>query len=132
MTFFLISSSALAAHECTGNYVIFQIGVGASQAYGLYYYGWLLAAIWLGYRQLKNGRLPKKSSQAVVGLIVGYFIFLIPTGIANTVTPASRDGIPSIMCGFAIFFALILALHITPLVTTPRTGTAKKDNAPRS
>jgi hypothetical protein len=34
--------------------------------------------------------------------------------VANTVKPETRQGIPSVMCGFAVLFALILAGYILP------------------
>jgi hypothetical protein len=39
---------------------------------------------------------------------------LIPTGIANSVKPETRAGIPSIMCGFAVIFAILLVVYIAP------------------
>lgn len=114
MSYFLFSPTAFAGHECTGNYVIFQIGINAARAYGTYYYGWLLAAILIGWRWMTSAKYDKKVRQQVAALIIGYLVFLIPTGIANTVKPETRAGIPSIMCGFAVLFALILVLYITP------------------
>lgn len=116
MSYFLLSSTAFVGHECTGNYVIFQIGMNAARLYGLYYYGWLLTAMLIGYRWLTSGKYDKKVRQKIGALIGGYLIFLLPTGIANTVKPETRAGIPSIMCGFAVLFAFILALYIAPRV----------------
>lgn len=114
MTYFVASSNAFVGHECTGNYVIFQIGVNPSLAYGMYYYGWLLTALLVGYRWVTKAIMPKKVKAQVGALMAGYLVFLLPTGIANTVKPETRAGIPSIMCGFAVLFALILALYIAP------------------
>ncbi len=114
MGYFLASSTAFVGHECTGNYVIFQIGVNPALLYGMYYYGWLLTALVIGYRWLSKNKVDKKVQQQVGGLLAGYLVFLIPTGIANSVRPETRNGIPSIMCGFAVLFAFILALYIAP------------------
>ncbi len=114
MAYFLLSPTAFVGHECTGNYVIFQIGMAPARVYGLYYYGWLLAAMLIGYRLFTHSKTVKNIKQQVGGLLVGYLVFLVPTGIANTVKPETRAGIPSIMCGFAVLFALILALYIAP------------------
>lgn len=114
MSYFLLSPTAFVGHECTGNYVIFQIGMDAARLYGLYYYGWLLAAMLIGYRLLTNAKYEKTVRQQIGGLLAGYLVFLVPTGIANMVKPETRAGIPSIMCGFAVLFALILALYIAP------------------
>ena len=122
--FFLASQSAFTGHQCTGNYVIFQFSSQVTGAYGLYYYGWLLAGIGLGIHWANQLREKGKSSlkrlESVRALVVGYFVFLVPTAVANTVRPETRRGIPSIMCGFAIILALILALYIMPRVVELR------------
>jgi hypothetical protein len=116
--FFLFIPSAFQGYQCTGNYVIFQIGLNAARLYGLYYYGLLLAAIGLGMRwanQLKAaGKKSAKRLASVRGLIIGYLVFLVPTALANSVKPETRRGIPSIMCGFAVLFAIILTLYVLP------------------
>ncbi|MGH7241028.1 MAG: hypothetical protein ACREGB_01895 [Candidatus Saccharimonadales bacterium] len=125
VSFFLFSSEAFDGYACTGNYVIFQIGHGSAIVYGLYYYGWLLAALLLGARWA-NQLATKKSVEghrrleAVRGLMVGYLVFLVPTAAANTINPETRRGIPSVMCGFAVLFALILTLYILPRLAERR------------
>ena len=114
MGYFLASSTAFVGHECTGNYVIFQIGNTPALVYGMYYYGWLLTALIIGAQWLLKNKSNKLVRQQVSGLLLGYLVFLVPTGIANAVRPETRNGIPSIMCGFAVLFALILALYIAP------------------
>jgi hypothetical protein len=118
VAYFMTYSTAFIGYKCTGNYVIFQIGVGPAIAYGMYYYGWLLAAIILGMRWandlMQAGKKQLARMQAIRSLIVGYLVFLVPTALANTVKPETRQGIPSIMCGFAVIFALILAGYLLP------------------
>ncbi|TSC81996.1 MAG: hypothetical protein G01um101419_692, partial [Parcubacteria group bacterium Gr01-1014_19] len=46
--------------------------------------------------------------------IVGYLSFILPMGVIFVISPATREALASIMCGFAIIFALILALKIVP------------------
>ena len=122
--YFLASSTAFQGYACTGNYVIFQIGAKPALAYGLYYYGWLIAAIVLGLlwanRLQQAGKEQRSRLFAAQALVLGYLIFLVPTALANSVNPATRRGIPSIMCGFAVLFALILGLYILPLLGTVR------------
>lgn len=116
--FFLAYRTAFAGHECTGNYVIFQLGRQVGGAYSVYYFGWLLSGIGLGLRwadQLKaRGAKARDQLHSVQALVIGYLVFLVPTALANVVSPSTRSGIPSIMCGFAVLFALILALYILP------------------
>jgi hypothetical protein len=129
--YFLFASEAFQGYACTGNYVIFQIGNGPAVAYGLYYYGWLLTAMLLGVKwgqQLEEhtGKEARTRLDAVKGLIIGYLVFLIPTALANSVNPESRRGIPSVMCGFAVLFALILTFYILPRLAVQRRGVDAK------
>ena len=127
--YFLTYTTAFISYKCTGNYVIFQIGVGPAIAYGIYYYGWLAAAILIGVRWsselLAAGKKQQARLQAVRSLIIGYLVFLVPTLLANSIKPETRRGIPSVMCGFAIIFALILVLYLMPRVGQLRKAAAK-------
>ncbi len=125
MGFFLFSPAAFTSHQCTGNYVIMQFEEAWSVAYFAYYLGLLLVVIalsgqWISELKTK-GKLAKKRIQAMRALIFGYLVFIVPTGIAYAVNPETRDAIPSIACGFAVFFALVLGLYILP-----RQGKRKK------
>lgn len=112
--FFLLSPSVFDSTQCTGNYVIFQFDAMASYAYGLYYYGLLFVGMVASYNFSKSLANAKRS-QALKEFMYGYLVFIVPTAIANTLRPETTDAIPSIMCGFAIVFALILALRVLPL-----------------
>lgn len=116
IVYFMSYAHAFTGYQCTGNYVIFQLAVKSGGAYGMYYYGWLLTALVKAARWLRQAKLPKPQIQAIKGLAVGYLVFIVPTAIANTVKPETRQGIPSIMCGFAVLFALILVAYILPRV----------------
>lgn len=122
--YFLLMPHVFQGYQCTGNYVIFQLSQHASWAYSIYYYGWLFTAIGLGMRwsnQLsQKGKKVLLRLRTVQGLVIGYLVFLVPTALANTVRPETRSGIPSIMCGFAVLFALILTFYILPRSTHAR------------
>jgi hypothetical protein len=124
MTFFLLAPTAFTGHQCTGNYVIFQFSEKVTGIYSIYYYGWLLTSLVLGFRwanELKaEGKKALPRLQTVQGLILGYLIFLVPTALANTFRPQTSHGIPSVMCGFAVLMALILTLYITPRAAEPK------------
>lgn len=118
---FMLYPMAFVGHQCTGNYVIFQFSHRLGGIYaGTYYYAWLLIGVILGIlwsnEFIKKGKPARKKLETVRAMILGYLIFLVPTALANTVKPETRAGIPSIMCGFAVMFALILALYILPRV----------------
>lgn len=112
--YFLTASNVFNSYQCTGNYVIFQLSDIASRLYGLYYYGLLVVGIFLGADWLINNPKPKAKRKLIEALIIGYLVFLVPTVTVTTFFPDTRAAIPSIMCGFAIVFALILALYIAP------------------
>jgi hypothetical protein len=117
IAYFTVVPHVFHSYACTGNYVIFQIGKWPALAYGAYYYGWIAAVIVLGVRWMRNLRKGADAVRRKLGiqaLLIGYFIFLIPTAVANTVKPETRRGIPSVMCGFAVLFAIILTLYIVP------------------
>jgi len=116
MVFFLLATDVFTGHKCTGNYVIFQFSANVTGAYSVYYFGWLTAGIGLGAQWanelMAKGKAQLTRLQTVRGLIIGYLVFLVPSGLAMTFKPDSRRAIPSVLCGFAILLALILALYI--------------------
>jgi len=135
MIFFLTYHAAFIGHECTGNYVIFQMGPLGKMLYSLYYYGLLLMGIFLGIKwanQLKaKGKKYFDQLQTVRALIIGYLVFLVPTALAYSIKPADRKAIPSIMCGFAVIYALILTIYILPKATQMRIYSFR-DDTPKS
>lgn len=131
---FMLYPMAFIGHQCTGNYVIFQLGAKIGGTYALtYYYFWLFVGIVMGMRwadELKEkGKAALKRLESVRALIVGYLVFLVPTALANTVKPETRQGIPSIMCGFAVLFALILTLYILPRAAEQKVENTSHDHA---
>jgi len=114
IVYFLLYKQAFSGYECTGNYVIFQLGGLATALYAAYYYGWLGTAIVLGLRWRKQQKNNVRR-QAIRGLIIGYLVFLVPTSIAVIIDPTAMRGIPSIMCGFAVIFAVLLTFYVLPL-----------------
>ena len=128
ITYFLVSPSAFNGYECTGNYVIFQLGEVAAFLYGLYYYFWLFVALFIGYQFIKNAKIKKNTKLMTKSLMFGYLVFLVPTATVNYIKPETRAGIPSIMCGFAVFFALILAFKILPLAAKKKVPADKTAN----
>lgn len=110
IAYFLFVGPALSGHECMGNYVIFQMIPESTWLYTIYYYGLIIAGAWLCFRlqsQLKLG-------SALSGLAVGYILLMVPTTTVNLIDQNTIAGIPSIMCGFAVFLALALAFWVMP------------------
>jgi hypothetical protein len=116
IVFFLAFPAVFNNYQCTGNYVIFRLRPNAGGTFWVFYMGWLLVATVLGIRWAVQfiKRSETRRLRAVQGLIIGWLVFLVPTAIANIINPASREGIPSIMCGFAVLFAFILVLYVVP------------------
>jgi histidine kinase-like protein len=111
--FFLFSGQGMTGQQCLGNYVIFSIAPWSAKLYGIYYYG--LLAIGVGYSWQVSRYIKSKSKKmALIALAVGYLAFIIPTTAANLIDPSTIAGIPSIMCGFAVILAIILATIVVP------------------
>ncbi|HTB49062.1 MAG TPA: hypothetical protein VK712_03190 [Verrucomicrobiae bacterium] len=116
--FFLAYPDVFANYQCTGNYVVFHLRPHAGGLYWLYYMGWIFTSMFLGVQWANEFKRRGEASKlkVVQALIIGWLVFLVPTAAANIVSPSTRSGIPSVMCGFAVLFALILALYILPRV----------------
>lgn len=112
--YFLAAEDVFQGYACTGNYVIFQLNHMAGLIYQTYYFGLMFLSIGLSVFWLNKHKKSKNKKKLIQALIVGYLVFLVPTAVVNAFLPDTRSGIPSIMCGFAVIFALILTLYITP------------------
>lgn len=124
-SFFMFVPHAFEGHACMGNYVIFQVTEYAGGLYAIYYYGWLFAALylaWKGIKELKKSRAKKsqRTRQALGALATGYLLFIVPTVAVNIVSPETTQGIPSIMCGFAVLLAILLVGVALPNSATRR------------
>lgn len=113
--FFLFVGQGMHAQQCLGNYVLFHIAPYALLPYFFYYYGWLILTIhmaWMARAHVKDA----KTKLALAWLVIGYLSFMVPTLIVNMIDQSTIQGIPSIMCGFAILWALALLFKVAPLV----------------
>ena len=90
---FGFSENAFSGNQCVSNYVIFRLHDYIGYAYSAYYYGILLLGIWLAMRFGEKAK-KKHEKEALYAMIVGYLVFLLPTAIANTISPATMAGIP--------------------------------------
>ncbi len=108
-----LSSSAFSGHVCAGNYAIFQLVHPLGGLYFIYYYSWLLLGI--GLSLFFSIKAKQQAREMLILQVFGYLSFLLPTGIVNAVNPNTISGLPSVMCGFAVIYAIILALGIVPM-----------------
>ena len=126
IAYYLFATNGVSAEFCRDNYSVFNVPEIASWIYGLYYYGWLIAALVVGIRTIilrKRGSLilPKEQISALKWLMFGYVAFMLPTTIVNIINPATIEGIPSIMCGFAVIMAAVLLLAVAPRILIKKT-----------
>jgi len=113
VAYFALHAGSLTGHACLGNYIMFQVNESATWLYAVYYYGWVIMGTLLGWLWAKEST-QKVRRQALNGFAWGFAAFLIPTTTVNLLNPTTTNGIPSIMCGFAVLFALILSLWVMP------------------
>lgn len=118
---YIFLTEAVQYEACRANYSVFNSPSGLSELFGLYYYGWMLIGIWYSMKQVNllkksNAEENSKTISALTWLAVGYLTFILPTTIVNIINPATIEGIPSIMCGFAVFLAFILVGFVSPRV----------------
>ncbi len=110
--YFVFVTQAISGETCYANYVVFDVAKASVLAYALYYYGWMLLAIGLGWTWSRSMEPQKRP--AVFALIGGYVLFIAPTTTLNIIDPSTISGIPSIMCGFAVILAFVLTLKVAP------------------
>jgi hypothetical protein len=112
-SWFLILTNSLTSHVCQGNYVIFGVQPQVTYLYAIYYYGLVVGGLLLS-AILASKTSDKKLKYALLGMSLGYAGFIIPTTSANLVNPTTIQGIPSIMCGFAVTLALVIVMIVLP------------------
>lgn len=111
--FFLSVGSSLEAAACLGNYVIFEMTKGSVWLYAVYYYGLLIGGVWLCDKLAKQTK-DQNIKSALYALAIGYSAFILPTATVNLIDPSTMAGIPSIMCGFAVIFAIVIVFWVLP------------------
>ncbi|HLH30498.1 MAG TPA: hypothetical protein VKY31_04810 [Terriglobia bacterium] len=112
--YFLFVPKAISGAICGGNYVIFNTSNDLYRLYGFYYLGFLLLGIWESVEKIASLKRRTAGKKALQWLIVGYISFMGPMGMLYVLLPVVRNAIASIMCGFALAFAFILAVKIVP------------------
>jgi hypothetical protein len=119
---FGLNSAAFVGHVCAGNYAVFQLASPLGGLYFAYYYFWLLFGIGLAWYYAD--KVKPNIRKALHLQIVGYVSFILPTSLVNAINPQTLEGIPSIMCGFAVTYAMVLVFGIVPLVLKRRDNIA--------
>lgn len=116
---FLLDPAATGRPECMGNYVLVQIAPGwFSLLYEAYYFLFILLAMAeMASRLMQRDPPPGPGfSKKLIGLMLaGYLSFTVPMAITGLMSPELRRATPSIMCGFALILAIVLAMYVAPL-----------------
>jgi hypothetical protein len=100
-------------HVCGGNYVIFQLKHSLGSLFFVYYHIWLFVAMYLASRYAKTAN--PSVAKALKAQIAGYATFIVPSSLINLLWPYTSHGLPSIMCGFAVIFAIVLVAYVIPV-----------------
>lgn len=116
---FGFSGLGLTGEQCEGNYVIFAANETGMWLFGTYYYVYLAIGTFLGFYWAAKTE-NKRTARSLRWLAVGYLVFILPTILVALLDPASRDAIPSVMCGFAVFLAITILLAVMPYGGTRR------------
>lgn len=98
---------------CGKNYAIFVINPIFDGLYTIYYFSLILLGLVVFIRWMKYAR-KLDTQRHLLGLILGYLAFVVPAAIVTIIKPEAVLALPSIMCGFALVYALILATMIVP------------------
>jgi len=111
LVFYVFAEGAMDAQACYPNYAVFYTHSSISWLYGYYYYGWMLVGTLLSIRWARQAPKRKK---ALYSMAIGYMVFIVPTTAFNMIDPSTTRAIPSIMCGFAVLFAITLVTLTLP------------------
>ena len=98
---------------CGGNYVIFAGPSALYQFFGAYYFGFLVLTIWHSVKAIYETK-STLFQRVLKWLVAGYLSFMLPLVAVYVFFAPARSAVASVMCGFALIFALILAFEIVP------------------
>jgi hypothetical protein len=115
---FLFVPGATMGADCMGNYVILRLSGGwRGRLYEFYYLGFVaLSILELILRLTKTDRSGEKGfSRRLIGFTLFAFLsFTVPMAVTAIISAELRKATPSIMCGFAVLFALIVTFYVAP------------------
>ncbi len=116
---FLLGTQSIQSAVCGGNYILVSTSGVVAQTYFPLYYSIadaimaLEIMMFVAMKPIKNEQ--DRLERSILGwLLAGLAAFIVPTGAVYLLSPAARHGVPSIMCGFAVFLAIILVLFVYP------------------
>jgi hypothetical protein len=107
----ILFTPVLKSIGCTGNYVEVNFHDWFSILFNVYYGLFLFIGIEMLVRTWITN---KGDSKALFWAFATYMAFLIPTAIVYIIYATTRNGTPSIMCGFAVFGAVVFVFKEVP------------------
>lgn len=109
--YYFADTSAISGQQCFANYAVFYAHGFMSQLFSVYYLFWLTVNFVLALHW--SIKLPDKR-KTLRATVIGEAIFIVPTYLFNIIDPTTVRAIPSIMCGFAVLFAITLVVFVLP------------------
>lgn len=101
----------ISSTTCPGKFVIFNTLETFNIFYEIYYFAYIIIALSVLFAEFGKNN----SERGLYGwMIAGYGSFLVPTIIIYILSEVARVGTVSVMCGFAVLFAMILVFKILP------------------
>jgi hypothetical protein len=97
---------------CQGNYAFFELTNGIGGAFFIYYYALLVLGATLALLRWKQAKQANQGKTLLV-ITLGYASFIMPGTIIHFAFNQVSNGLPSIMCGFALIFAIILTFWVS-------------------
>lgn len=101
---------AFRSYECAGNYAIFQMRSPYDTLYLMYYFFWIFVSMLIALQAARGAVNAQR--KGLLYMALGYLLFILPTAIVIAVQPSAKAGLPSIMCGFAVLYALALTFGV--------------------
>jgi hypothetical protein len=110
---FVFVPQSITGAYCGGNYIIFSCPAALYEFFGMYYFVFLIFGIWEAVLIMKE--TPRKMVHRILQwFIMGYLSFMLPMGLVYAFYAPARVAVTSIMCGFAVILAFIVAFQIVP------------------
>jgi len=110
---FLFAPQSVTGAYCGGNYIIFSGPAALYEFFGMYYFIFLVFGIWEALEVMRETG-NKAVHRLLKWFIAGYLSFMLPMGVVYAFYAPARVAVTSIMCGFAVILAFIVAFLIVP------------------
>ncbi|HBM45999.1 MAG: hypothetical protein UT05_C0001G0024 [Parcubacteria group bacterium GW2011_GWF2_38_76] len=105
----------ISTASCAGNYIIFRsLTDGLKSLYKFYYLSGMVLTVLEALYDLRIFKHSPLKRRLLWEIIIGHLSFMIPASFVILIPSFGLDSLPSVLCGFAIILALILAFFVVP------------------